>query len=386
VLSRRERRRLAEEGPRDPKLEGRWPKIAAFVARHALPLSLASLVLMLALAAPAATLRLGSSDAGEDPPSTTTRKAYDLLAKGFGPGFNGTLQVVAETPQGKADLPQVARLAAAMRASGELATVSPPVPSPNGRVALIEAKPKAAPQDERTKQLVDDLRDSIVPRAAGGLTVHVGGVTAIFGDFTTVLTAKLPLFVAIIVLLGALLLMVAFRSLLIPTVAAVMNLLAAGAAFGVVTLVFQHGFLAAPLGVGTGPIEPFLPVIMLSILFGLSMDYQVFLVSRMHEEWLRTHDNEVAVRTGQASTGRVITAAAAIMMCVFLAFLLAGQRVIAEFGIGLAAAVFLDAFILRTVLVPATMHLLGDSNWWLPAPVDRALPHVAVEAAESSVS
>jgi RND superfamily putative drug exporter len=150
-----------------------------------------------------------------------------------------------------------------------------------------------------------------------------------------------------------------------------------------VTLVFQHGFLSGPLGVGTGPIEPFLPVIMLSILFGLSMDYQVFLVSRMHEEWLHTHDNSVAVRTGQASTGRVITAAAAIMMCVFLAFLLAGQRVIAEFGIGLASAVFLDAFILRTVLVPAAMHLFGDRNWWLPSVVDRALPRVAVEASES---
>ncbi|MEA2312386.1 MAG: putative drug exporter of the superfamily, partial [Solirubrobacteraceae bacterium] len=336
VLSRRERRRLAELGPRDPKLEGRWPKIAAFVMHHALPLSIAAFIVMLVLAAPVTTLRLGSSDAGNDPASTTTRKAYDLLAQGFGPGFNGTLQVVAETPGGESDLPKVAKLAAAMQASGELASVSPPVPSPNGRIALIEAKPKTAPQDARTDQLVDDLRNTIVPQTSTGLPVYVGGITAIFGDFTTVLTAKLPLFIAIIVLLGALLLMVAFRSLLIPAVAAVMNLLAAGAAFGVVTLVFQHGFLSGPLGVGTGPIEPFLPVIMLSILFGLSMDYQVFLVSRMHEEWLHTHDNSVAVRTGQASTGRVITAAAAIMMCVFLAFLLAGQRVIAEFGIGLA--------------------------------------------------
>jgi RND superfamily putative drug exporter len=161
-----------------------------------------------------------------------------------------------------------------------------------------------------------------------------------------------------------------------------MNLLAAGAAFGVVTLVFQEGFLSDLLGVGKGPVEPFLPVIMLSILFGLSMDYQVFLVSRMHEEWLRTRDNGLSVRAGQASTGRVITAAAAIMMCVFLAFLLAGQRIIAEFGVGLASAVFLDAFILRTVLVPSAMHLLGDRNWWLPRPIDRVLPHVAVEAAD----
>ncbi len=382
VLSRRERRRLETLGPRDPKLEGTWPKIAAFVQQHAKPLLVAALVVMLALAAPVTSLRLGSADAGTDPPSSTTRKAYDLLARGFGPGFNGTLQIVARTPRGKGDLPKVAALAAKLRASRLLASVAPPVPSPNGKVALIEAKPRTAPQDRRTDDLVKTLRGRQIPQTRTGLTVDVGGVTAIFGDFTQVLTAKLPLFIGIIVLLGALLLMVAFRSLLIPIVAAVMNLLAAGAAFGVVTVVFQQGFLSGPLGVGTGPIEPFLPVIMLSILFGLSMDYQVFLVSRMHEEWLKTHDNAVSVRLGQAATGRVITAAAAIMMCVFLAFLLAGQRVIAEFGVGLASAVFLDAFILRTILVPAVMHLLGNANWWLPRRIDRALPRVAVDAAE----
>ncbi|MEP6954610.1 MAG: MMPL family transporter [Solirubrobacteraceae bacterium] len=382
VLSRKERRRLETEGPHDPKAEGTWPKIAAFVQQHAKPLVVAALVVMVVLAAPVASLRLGSSDAGTDPPSSTTRKAYDLLASGFGPGFNGTLQIVAQTPAGKADLPKAATLAAKLRASDLLSSVSPPVPSPNGKVALIEAKPKTAPQDKQTADLVDTLRDRVIPQAGVGLPVYVGGVTAIFGDFAQVLTAKLPLFIAIIVILGALLLMLAFRSIMIPVVAAVMNLLAAGAAFGVVTLVFQEGFLSDALGVGKGPIEPFLPVIMLSILFGLSMDYQVFLVSRMHEEWLKTHDNALSVRTGQAATGRVITAAAAIMMCVFLAFLLAGQRIIAEFGVGLAAAVFLDAFILRTVLVPSAMHLLGDRNWWLPKPIDRVLPRVAVEATD----
>lgn len=382
VLSRRERRALAEHGPVDPKTVGRWPRIAAGVQRRALPLALLALVVMLALAAPTTALRLGSADAGTDPPSSTTRKAYDLLAQGFGPGFNGTLQIVASTPGGKADVPKVAKLAAALRDSGLLASVSPPVPSPNGKVALIEAKPKTAPQDAATDTLVHTLRDKTIPAAAVGVPVYVGGITAIFGDFGSVLTAKLPLFIAIIVILGALLLMLAFRSLLIPVVAALMNLLAAGAAFGVVTVVFQKGFLSDALGVGTGPVEPFLPVIMLAILFGLSMDYQVFLVSRMHEEWQRTRDNAASVRAGQAATGRVITAAAAIMLCVFLAFLLAGQRVIAEFGVGLAAAVFLDAFILRTILVPAAMHLLGEANWWLPRPIDRVLPHVAVEAAE----
>jgi RND superfamily putative drug exporter len=383
VLSRRERRRLAERGPSDPKLEGFWPRWARTVQRYRIPLAVGALVVMLALAIPALSLRLGSSDAGEDPTSSTTRQAYDLLAKGFGPGFNGTFQIVVRTPNGKADLPKVQQLAAALEKTDGLASVTPPVPSPNGRIALIEARPATAPQAAATSQLIQRLRQDVIPSAAGGLPVYVGGITAIFGDFAKVLTDKLPLFIAVIILLGCLLLMIAFRSLLIPLTAAVMNLLAAGAAFGVVTAVFQHGFLAGPLGVGTGPIEAFLPVMMLAILFGLSMDYQVFLVSRMHEEWVRTGDSAHSVRIGQAATGRVITAAATIMILVFGSFLLAGQRVIAEFGVGLASAVFLDAFILRSVLVPAVMHLIGERNWWLPRRLDRALPRVAVEGAET---
>ncbi len=385
ILSRKERGRLAQEGPRDPKLDGVWPRWAAFVGRHPAPLAAAALVVMLALAIPFMSLRLGSSDAGTDPASATTRKAYDLLARGFGPGFNGTLQIVAETPRGKADRPVVQRLAARVRTVPGVAAVGPPVPSPNGRIALIEVKAATAPQDAATSRLIDRLRGRVVPEAVrgSGVQVSVGGVTAIFEDFASVLTAKLPLFIGVIVLLGCVLLMVAFRSLLIPLVAAVMNLLAAGAAFGVVTLIFQHGVLAAPLGVGQGPIEAFVPVMMIAILFGLSMDYQVFLVSRMHEEWLKSRDNATAVRVGQAATGRVITAAATIMICVFGSFLLTGQRVIAEFGVGLASAVLLDAFILRTVLVPAIMHLLDGRNWWLPHRVDRLLPRVAVEAAEA---
>jgi RND superfamily putative drug exporter len=382
VLSRKERRRLEAEGPRDPKLDGFWPRWARTVQEHRLPLAVAALVIMLALAVPALSLRLGSSDAGQDPASKTTRKAYDLLAKGFGPGFNGTFQIVAKTPNGKADLPKVQQLADTLGKTEGLAAVGPPVPSPNGKIALIEARPTTAPQDAATSDLIGTLRDRVIPQASGGLAVYVGGITAIFDDFAGVLTEKLPLFIAVIVLLGCLLLMIAFRSLLIPLTAAVMNLLAAGAAFGVVTLVFQKGFLAEPLGVGTGPIEAFLPVMMLAILFGLSMDYQVFLVSRMHEEWVRTEENAHSVRIGQAATGRVITAAATIMILVFGSFLLAGQRVIAEFGIGLASAVFLDAFILRTVLVPAVMHLIGNRNWWLPSGLDRALPRLAVEGAE----
>jgi RND superfamily putative drug exporter len=382
ILSRKERRRLEAEGPRDPKLDGFWPRWAGFVQKHRVPLAAGALIVMLLLAVPALSLRLGSSDAGQDPTDKTTRKAYDLLAKGFGPGFNGTFQIVAKTPNGKADLPKVQQLADTLSKTDGLAAVSPPVPSPNNKVALIEARPTTAPQDEATSELIDTLRDDVIPKASGGLAVYAGGVTAIFNDFAGVLTDKLPLFIFVIVLLGCVLLMLAFRSLLVPLTAAVMNLLAAGAAFGVVTLIFQEGFLAGPLGVGTGPIEAFLPVMMLAILFGLSMDYQVFLVSRMHEEWARTHDNGHSVRIGQAATGRVITAAATIMILVFGSFLLAGQRVIAEFGIGLASAVFLDAFILRTVLVPAAMHLIGKRNWWLPHGLDRALPRVAVEGVE----
>jgi RND superfamily putative drug exporter len=383
ALSRKERRRLTELGPRDPKLEGVWPRWAATVQRHRYPLAAGALILMLALAIPALSLRLGSSDAGQDPESTTTRKAYDLLADGFGAGFNGTFQIVAKTPNGKADLAKVQHLADTLSSTKGLAAVSPPVPSPNGKVALIEARPTTAPQDKATSDLIDTLRDDVVPRASDGLSVYVGGITAIFDDFAGVLTDKLPQFIAVIILLGCVLLMIAFRSILIPVTAAVMNLLAAGAAFGVVTAVFQKGFLAGPLGVGTGPVEAFLPVMMLAILFGLSMDYQVFLVSRMHEEWMRTEDNGHSVRIGQAATGRVITAAATIMIFVFISFLLAGQRVIAEFGIGLASAVFLDAFILRTILVPAVMHIIGKRNWWLPHGLDRALPRVAVESAET---
>lgn len=222
----------------------------------------------------------------------------------------------------------------------------------------------------------------MIPTAEKGtaLKVYVGGPTAMFNDFATVLTGKLPLFIVVIVILGGLLLMLAFRSLLIPVVAGVMNLLAAGASFGILIAVFQWGWGSEALGLGrAGPIEAFLPVMMISILFGLSMDYQVFLVSRMHEEWVHTKDNARSVRVGQVETARVITAASAIMVCVFIAFVFGGQRTIAEFGIGLSAAVALDAFVLRTILVPASMHLFGKANWWLPAWLDRRMPHLSVD-------
>ncbi len=385
VLSRRERKRLHEQGAYDVHAEGFWARWSAFVQRHPVPLAVGATALMLLLAVPFLHLRLGSSDAGNDPSSTTTRKAYDLLAQGFGPGFNGPLQLVARTPGGQSDKPVVQRLADAAKQSPEVVSVSPPVFNKAGDVAIVQVVPKHAPQDKQTSDLITHLRDDVVPQVTRGsdVKVYVGGLTAIFDDFAGVLTGKLPLFIGVIILLGCLLLMIAFRSIVVPLTAAAMNLLAAGAAFGLVTLVFQDGWAGSLIEIGRkGPVEAFLPVMLLAILFGLSMDYQVFLVSRMHEEWVHRRNNHDAVRIGQADTGRVITAAATIMILIFLSFIFQGQRVISEFGIGLGGAVFLDAFVLRTVLVPALMHLIGPANWWLPRGLDRALPHLSVEPPE----
>lgn len=328
---------------------------------------------MAILAIPVLSLRLGATDQGNDDATTTTRKAYDLLAEGFGPGFNGPLQVVVTAGdtdalvKGIGGTPGVARVAALPPAHG---------------VTVVQVVPTTSPQSQRTDELIDTLRDRVIPDA--GATAHVGGVTAVSKDFATITGDRLPYFVATIIGLGFLLLLVAFRSLVVPLTAALMNLIAAAASFGVLTAVFQWGWGLELLGLGKeGPINAFLPVIMLSLLFGLSMDYQVFLVSRMHEEWVHTKDNARAVRVGLAETSRVINSAALIMVCVFLAFVLSGDSGAAMAGVGLAAAVALDAFILRTALVPAAMHLLGDSNWWLPAGLEKRLPHLAVEPAEA---
>ena len=381
VLSRRERRRLAESGPEEAHTSGFWARWAGFVSRRPVILALAALVVMLTLASPVIDLRLGLSDAGNDPASSTTRKAYDLLANGFGPGSNGPLLLVAQvgTP---ADTAALGVLTQSLQHMPGVAAVVPFPSKPGAKVAVVQVVPASAPQDVKTSELITHLRTTVIPAAekGSGLRVLVGGATAIFDDFAAIISGKLPLFIGVIVALGFLLLLIAFRSFLVPATAAVMNLLAAAASFGVIVAFFQWGWGSNLLGLGkAGPVEAFLPVIMLAVLFGLSMDYQVFLVSRMHEEWVHTHDNRHSVILGQATTGRVITAAAAIMIAVFTAFVFGGQRVIAEFGIGLAAAVFLDAFILRTVLVPSIMHLFGRANWWLPRAVDRHMPHLSVE-------
>jgi len=379
VLSRRERRRLAADGPTEPGTAGWWARLAAFVQRHPARLATATAAVMLVLAIPVLSLRLGSSDAANDPSSYTTRHAYDLLAEGFGPGFNGPLQLVATTGT-PADAAALDRLAATLKTVPGVAAVSAPIPGKDA--ALISVIPSSSPEAQATSDLISRLRGSVIPAAEHGTTmrVYVGGVTAIFGDFATVIGHKLPLFIAAIIGLGFLLLLLAFRSLLVPATAALMNLLAAGAAFGVVIAIFQFGWGLRILNLGqSGPVESFLPVLMLSVLFGLSMDYEVFLVSRIREEWAATGDNRQAVITGQATTGRVIIAAATIMICVFSAFILTGQQVIGEFGLGLAAAVLLDAFLLRTLLVPALMHLSGRANWWLPSWLDHILPHLSIE-------
>ncbi len=338
------------------------------------------------LAIPYFSLRLGLSDAGNDLAGSTSRKAYDMLAGGFGPGFNGPLVLVAQTGS-SADQAALLRLERSLSAQPGVAAVAPLPGKPGAKVAVISVFPTTAPQDVKTSELITHLRTTVIPPLEQGTTlrVYVGGGTAIFDDFATIIGSKMPLFITVIIGLGFLLLLVAFRSLLVPATAAVMNLLAAGASFGVLVVFFQWGWGAKLLGLGKpGPVEAFLPVIMLAILFGLSMDYQVFLVSRMHEEWVHGGDNERAVTIGQATTGRVITAAAAIMISVFLAFVLGGQRIIAEFGIGLATAVFLDAVVIRTVLVPSLMHLFGWRNWWLPRRLDRRLPHLSVEPMETA--
>ncbi|ELS56692.1 MMPL family transporter [Streptomyces viridochromogenes] len=385
ALSRRERRRLAEHGPEPELPTGFAARWSAFVERHPKALGAIALAVITVLALPTLGLRLGTSDQGNNPQTSTTRQAYDLLADGFGPGVNGPLTLVTEVDGGHDKL-ALDNLDGTLRATEGVASVTPVTYNTGGDTAYLTVVPKSSPQSQQTSDLVDRLRSEVLPRAETGtsLDVHVGGMTAGYDDFADVIVGKLPLFVGVVIGLGCLLLLLAFRSVGIPLKAAAMNVAAVAAAFGIVVAIFQWGWGSELLGLGrAGPIEPFLPVIMVSVLFGLSMDYQVFLVSRMYEEWLETGDNRRAVRVGLAETSRVINSAAVIMISVFLAFVLSGDRVIAMFGIALAAAVALDAFVLRTLLVPALMHMLGGANWWLPRWLDKRMPRISIEPPES---
>ncbi|MFI8520498.1 MMPL family transporter [Streptomyces sp. NPDC085481] len=385
ALSRRERRHLAEHGPQPELPTGFAARWSAFVERHPKLLGAVAAVVMLVLALPTFSLHLGTSDQGNGPATATTRQAYDLVADGFGPGVNGPLTLVASL-DGADDRLALGELPAELARTKGVESVSPIAYNGAGDTAVLTVVPDSSPQSRATSELVDRLRDDVLPAAADGtsLQVHVGGVTASYDDFAEIIVGKLPLFVGVVIALGCVLLLLAFRSLGIPLKAAAMNVAAVASAFGIVVAIFQWGWGSELLGLGSaGPIEPFLPVIMVSVLFGLSMDYQVFLVSRMYEEWLETGDNRRAVRVGLAETSRVINSAAVIMISVFLAFVLSGDRVIAMFGIALAAAVALDAFVLRTLLVPALMHMLGGANWWLPRWLDRRLPRISIEPPES---
>lgn len=396
ALGRRERRQLAEHGPRPDRPTGFAVRWSAFVERHPKLLGAVAAALMAVLALPTLGLHLGTSDQGNNPASSTTRQAYDMLAGdapgsggsggGFGPGSNGPLTLVGEL-DGAGDKLTFDHLPGVLRETEGVAQVSGPEFSAGGDTGVITVVPDSSPQSQETSDLVDRLRGEVLPEAEDGTTleVSVGGVTAGYDDFAEVIVGKLPLFVGVVIGLGCLLLLLAFRSIGIPLKAAAMNIAAVAASFGIVIAVFQWGWGSELLGLGSaGPIEPFLPVIMVSVLFGLSMDYQVFLVSRMYEEWRLTGDNRRAVRVGLSETSRVINSAAVIMIAVFGAFVLSGDRLIAMFGIALAAAVALDAFVLRTLLVPALMHMLGGANWWLPGWLDRRLPRISIEPAPES--
>ncbi|MEA2420181.1 MAG: putative drug exporter of the superfamily, partial [Thermoleophilaceae bacterium] len=373
-------RRAAKRERRATEGSG-WERWSRAVQRRPWPAAILSILLLVALALPALNLRLGSSDAGVDPSGTTTRKAYDLIAEGFGAGTNGSFLLVVELPH-KGDVAAAHQVESAVKRDRDFTFVSPPAVSPDGRVATITAYPRTGPQDKATTDTLERLRDDVLPAVERrtDAAVEVGGFTASTEDFSRVVASKLPLFIGVVVLLSALLLLVVFRSVVIPIKAALMNLLSIGAALGFVTLIFQEGHGADLLGIGTGPIESFVPVLMFAIVFGLSMDYEVFLISRVHEEWVHTGDASTAVGRGLQTTGRVITAAASIMVVVFGSFAIGDDRIIKLFGIGLASAVFFDAVIIRCLLVPALMELFGRRAWWLPAWLDRRLPRLAIEA------
>ena len=357
----------------------KWSRI---VQRHPWAMALGATAFLVVLTIPTFGLRLGFPDEGNDPAGTTTREAYDLIAEGFGAGYNGPLIIVADLPDGTSPT-SLTPITEALQDTPGVAFASPAVPNDPDDPTAVRwfVVPTTAPQDEATTELVHHLRDDVLPRAEEGTGVQalVTGFVAVTVDFTAFLAERLLLFFAAVLTLSFVLLMIVFRSLLVPLKAVVMNLLSIGAAYGVLVAIFQWGWAKDLFGVEPAPIEPFMPMMLFAIVFGLSMDYEVFLLSRIREEWVRTGDAKESVADGLAATARVITAAAAIMVFVFGSFLGESMRTIKLFGFGLALAVLLDATVVRMLLVPATMELLGDRNWWLPKWLDRILPHVNVE-------
>ena len=361
----------------------RWSRL---LEQRPWPAFLIGLAVIVTLALPFLSMHLGSSDASARPTSDTTRRAYDLEVEGFGPGSNGPL-LLAASINGEADLQILSQVQQAVLADGGVAAVSPPLPNEEFTAAIMQVIPATSPQDEGTVELIQRLRDEVLPESVtGGVEVHVGGITASFSDISRLLTARLPLFIGSVLLLSFMLLLVVFRSIAIPVKAVILNMLSIGAAYGVVVAVFQWGWGLGLIGLGSpGPIESFLPMMLFAILFGLSMDYEVFLLSRIKEAYDRTGDNTEAIARGLRRTARVITAAAAIMITVFGSFILGDQRVIKEFGFGLAVAILIDATIVRLLLVPAAMEIMGQANWWFPRRL-RWLPNVHIDGNEVLVA
>ncbi len=368
-------RRLVPHRVERPKEQRFWYRWSRFIQHRPWPSALGAVLLLLVLSIPLLSIRLGFGDYGNYQEDQTVRRAYDLIAEGFGPGTNGPLFVTVEG----ATASDEAALGSFVETLNGVDNVAFTTPNPlTDNLALVIVYPESAPQDEATGQLVNALRNDVIPTS--GVDAKVGGFTAASTDFASFLGGRMPLLIGVVLLLSFLLLMAVFRSVLVPLKAVVMNLLSIGAAYGLIVAIFQWGWARELIGVDkAGPIEAWVPMFLFAIVFGLSMDYEVFLLSRIKEEYDRTKDNATAVADGLAVTARVITAAALIMFCVFGAFALGDDRQLKLFGLGLAFAVLIDATIVRMLLVPATMELLGDKNWWIPAWLDRILPNIDVE-------
>jgi putative drug exporter of the RND superfamily len=378
-------RKAAEQGSEERSFWYKWSRV---IQNHPWPALVLSTVVLIILALPLLSIQLGFSDTGNSPTSQSPRRAYDILAEGFGPGFNGPILVVAETPNKAADTAVLNTLRDRIQmlpgvAPGGVTSLIPVDDA--GTAQMFQVFPTTAPQDEETTALVHRLRDEVRPSVVTGNSPKVyfaGGPPAVV-DFADFQAAKLPIFFGAVLLLSFILLMIVFHSVIVPLKAVIMNMLSIGASFGLTVAVFQWGFGADLIGAGKeGPFEAWAPMFLFSILFGLSMDYEVFLLTRIREEYDRSHDNRRAVADGLAATGRVISAAAAIMVCVFAAFILGEDRAVKLMGFGLASAIFIDATLVRLVLVPAAMELLGDKNWWAPEWLVKRLPTIRVDTVE----
>lgn len=372
-----------DESKFEHSLAYRWSRV---IQRRPWPAAIAGLVVLVVMAIPMFSIRMGFADASSGSTDRSSRRAYDLLSEGFGVGFNGPLLFAAEITSPE-DMQHLTDLQQVLTQTPGIAAVTPPFPNENGDAAIMTAFPTTAPQDEATHDLVKSLRSDVVPEVAAGTNIYIGGLTAATVDFADANADRLPILLGVVILLSFILLVVVFRSLVVPLKAAIMNLLSIGAAYGVVVAIFQWGWGRELIGVETsGPIESWVPMMLFTILFGLSMDYEIFLLSRVREEYIKTGSNEIAVANGLATTARVISAAAAIMVTLFLVFVFGfEERSIKLFAIGLASAIFVDATVVRMVLVPATMELLGDANWWLPKWLDRILPKLNIEGEDTVV-